>query len=81
MLKTKQHGITAAGLSQLVGLSVMWSPHDGIKFNCKITDVRTAFGRIDVELQPMEGEGLHWVSAARVRGITDDSQKMLAKVL
>lgn len=81
MLKTKQHGVTAAGLSQLIGHSMMWSPQSGITFTCRIIDARVSWNRIDVLLEPTEGEGCVWVSAANVRGITDGGQKLLATIL
>lgn len=80
MIRTKQHSVTHAGLSQLVDVAVTWSPQPGIMFTCIIIDARTAWNRIDVLIEPIDGEGQVWVSAASVQGISPQGQEMIASL-
>lgn len=38
----------------------------GFDVTVRITDVRSAFGRIDVQVVPVAGNGATWVNAGRV---------------
>ena len=46
---------------------------NGIEVDCVVHDVRSAFGRTDLLVEPLQGRGRTWVSAARVIPIPDRS--------
>lgn len=43
------------------------STADGLSVAVKVLNVRSAFGRIDLEVTPLSGHGKAWVSASRVK--------------
>lgn len=45
----------------------------GMIFDVTITDARTRFGSVDVEITPTSGKGTQWVSRDSVK-ITSDSR-------
>jgi hypothetical protein len=47
-------------------MHVLWTPLDGIKIEVVTSDVRRAFGRIDVQIKPIHGSGEAWVDSKSV---------------
>lgn len=40
---------------------------DGLTIQVKVTDARPRYGRIDLEITPVNGTGSRWVESSRVR--------------
>ena len=63
--------MTAGELDKLRGMNATLrvSERSGatLGFPVKITDARESFGRLDVLVTPLDGEGEAWVSAERVK--------------
>ena len=58
--------MTASELARLIGHEATISS-DGLQVRVRILDGRTAYGREDLLVTPVAGEGQRWVSAERVR--------------
>lgn len=57
-------------LSQMIGRKAHWTIFD-LQIPVKITDARHVFGRTDIQIQPLFGEGKHWCSHRAVDIIDD----------
>ena len=52
--------------SEKIGKVGMWSI-EGLLVCVEIKDVRASFGRIDYEIEPVNGSGMKWVDAVKVK--------------
>jgi hypothetical protein len=62
--------MTALEQQRLIGMQGLLRLQEGsgvIRVRVTIKDAREAFGRLDVLVEPVDGEGTTWVSAERVR--------------
>lgn len=59
--------MNAAKLSELIGQPKLMMVPNGLKFAVVILDARSVFGRIDVQVRPVEGSGKAWVSLDTVQ--------------
>ena len=50
----------------LIGTHCFVEPHPGLRIRCRITNVKTAYGRQRLEIEAIEGEGRTWVNAESV---------------
>lgn len=58
--------MTARDLSARIGTEVYMEPVRGLRFLCRITNAKQAYGHPRFELTPVSGEGRAWVDAARL---------------
>ena len=60
--------MTYAELQSIMGKeAILETLHEHLTVYVRIIDGRTAYGRQDVLVEPLSGEGSVWVSAERVR--------------
>lgn len=52
-----------------IGRRVDWQPVPGILVRVEIINVRQVYGRVDLEISPVAGNGRKWVSLDSVRRI------------
>jgi hypothetical protein len=58
--------MTHREMSALVGTHVFVEPSPGLRFRCRITDVKTSYGRPRLQIEAIEGEGRAWVAQTSV---------------
>lgn len=64
--------MTAKEMLAMVGRTgELYLRESGLTIYVQIHDVRTAFGRVDYEVSPLQGSGTTWVSADRVKPRTE----------
>jgi len=59
--------MTAREIAELLDKEATLASHEGFSVRVRIVNAREVFGRIDVLVEPVAGEGTAWVSADRVR--------------
>ena len=60
--------MTYAELQRIMGKeAILETLHEHLRVCVRIIDGRTAYGRQDVLVEPLSGEGSVWVSAERVK--------------
>lgn len=58
-------------LSQIIGRKASWIIFD-LDVPVEITDARSIFGRVDVQIRPVGGSGEHWCNSKAL--VFDDGQ-------
>lgn len=53
---------TAKEMNALIGRHCFLEPANGLQFRCRITNVKTSYGRPRVEIEAVEGNGKAWVA-------------------
>lgn len=61
--------MTVSQLQAKIG-KLVYLKASGLEVLCKVTDAKTAYGQMRVEIEPAEGKGRAWVSANSVRDWT-----------
>jgi hypothetical protein len=67
--------MTARKMQQHIGRLVFFEAAPGLVVLCIVRDVRVAFGRVDVEIEPAKGSGSTWVQAPSVKLLSDDEAR------
>ena len=58
--------MAAREIVQLLDREATLTTAEGLRFQVTIVDARQAFGRLNVQVEPIAGEGTAWVSMDRV---------------
>jgi hypothetical protein len=66
---------TARQMSAQIGQLVYLEAAPGMRVVCITRDVRRAFGRIDLEIEPAQGTGRAWVNASSVTPLSADEAR------
>ena len=66
---------TARQMNQRIGELVYLEAAPGLRVVCIVRDVRRAFGRLDVEIEPAQGTGSAWVNASSVTPLPEDEAR------
>ena len=61
--------MTAKEMIPAVGAVVVVRVEDVLMVNCKVVDVKTAWGRPRLLVTPVAGSGRQWVDLSRVAGL------------
>lgn len=59
--------MTAKEMNELLSRTGWLEVGDGFTIEVIIEDVRTRFGGVDVQVKPLEGRGLKWISFDRLK--------------
>ncbi len=51
----------------LIGQEAIYSPPGDLFFKVRIRDIRNAYGRFELQVEPVAGGGLKWVTAKTVK--------------
>jgi hypothetical protein len=54
---------------------------DGLDIDVAVTDARVAYGRLDLRVKPVSGEGFRWVSAGKFVPTSETTSSVTATVL
>jgi len=57
--------VTAAELARLIGTRRAWHVTPAVWVEVDVLDARHVFGRTDVRVRPVAGDGSQWVDLAR----------------
>jgi len=66
--------MTATQMYPCVGAEVMVR-FEGLVFACKVVDVKTAWSKVRLQVQPVQGNGLQWVELGRVESINPQAKE------
>lgn len=58
---------TGREMLAVIDKEALLSTSDGLEVGVTVLNVRSAFGRIDYEVTPLNGKGKAWVSSSRVK--------------
>ena len=57
---------TVKSITDIVAGQTGYYHHDGLKFPVVFLDLRRVWGRYDVKISPLDGEGSKWVEIVKV---------------
>ena len=67
-------GNSARSLGDVIGKRGALHAESGLVFGVRIRDARVAYGRRDLLVEPLRGAGAAWVSADRVRMVSEETK-------
>lgn len=64
--------MTTKTLSEYIGQTLLWDSGRKMHFNVRVLDARQMYGRTDLLIAPVSGEGEQWVSAESCKASMKD---------